>query len=146
MTELKTIDKENFWDIIELAGTPQQEKAGYCAPNSVSIAQAKVQPELKPLAIYHDDTPVGFVMYCIDEDDGEWWLYRLMTDHRYQGKGHARRAMEMVLADVKKDPTRHKMYLGVDPESASAVALYKSLGFAFDGRVYGKEHIMVLQW
>lgn len=146
MTELKTITKENFWNVIELAGTAEQEKAGFCAPNAVSIAQTTVEPGLHPFAIYDGDTPVGFIMYCIDEEDNEWWLYRLMVDKRYQGKGHARRALETVLAKIKQDPDRHKMYLGVEPESESAVALYKSLGFAFDGRVYDKEHIMVLKW
>ena len=45
-----------------------------------SLAQAFVQPECIPLALYAENKPVGFVMYALDEDDHEYWIYRLMID------------------------------------------------------------------
>ncbi len=146
MTELKPITKANFWDVIALAGTARQERARYCAPNAVSLAQTAVETGLRPFAICDGGTPVGFIMYCIDEEDDEWWLCRLMVDKRHQRKGHARHALEAVLAEVKRDTARHRMYLGVEPESTAAVALYQSLGFGFNGQIFDKEHIMVLNW
>ena len=56
-----------------------------------------------------------------------------------------RAALEQVLTRMKADPARHHIYLGVEPENP-AVSLYRSLGFRFDGRVYGREHIMVLDY
>lgn len=141
---LKPIDAENFWDIIALnVGKGQEE---HVTSNAVSIAQAKVQPECIPLAIYAAEKPVGFVMYCIDRDDGEYWLYRLMVDAAHQGKGYARQGMRLVLDEIRKDATRHKMLLGVDPGAKAAVGLYESLGFAFTGQVFGKEHVMELRY
>ena len=114
--------------------------------NAESIAQAYVQPECIPLAIYAADTPVGFAMYCVDRDDNEWWLYRLMVEETYQGRGYGRAALQKLLELVQADRSRHRMYLGVDLTGKASVRLYQSLGFRFDGRVFGKEHIMVLEY
>ena len=66
----KEITKENFWDCVELMVT--EEQVDFVTSNAVSIAQSKVQPECIPLAVYDDKIMVGFLMYCIDEDDGEY--------------------------------------------------------------------------
>lgn len=65
----KEITKENFWDCIELSVA--KEQVDFVTSNAVSIAQSKVQQECIPLAVYVNEIMVGFVMYCIDEDDGE---------------------------------------------------------------------------
>ena len=67
---LKEITKENFWHCVELMVT--EEQVDFVTSNAVSIAQSKVQPECIPLAVYDDKIMVGFLMYCIDEDDGEY--------------------------------------------------------------------------
>lgn len=144
MVTLREITPENFWDIIALHVDPDQEKL--VLSNAVSIAQAKVQPECIPLAIYSDDTPVGFLMYCVDRDDNEYWLYRIMIDRRHQGKGYGRQAMEQVIQIMGEDTDRHRIYLGVHRDGGSSVKLYESLGFRFTGDVYGEEHIMVREY
>ena len=140
MISLKPVDTENFWDVIELRPTPEQEE--WIVSNAISIAQAKVQPECIPLAIYHDDTPVGFCMYCIDRDDGEYWIYRLMIDAASQRRGYGRAALKLLLAWIDEDPSHSKIFLGVDPRGGAAVALYQSEGFSFTGQAFGKERIM----
>ena len=140
MITLRSIDTENFWDVVSLAVAPEQQE--YVVSNAVSIAQAKVQPECVPLAVYANEEPVGFVMYCIDRDDGEYWIYRLMIDKHLQGKGYGRQAMERVLEMIRRDTGRHAVYLGVHRGAAAAVSLYQSLGFTFTGQVFGQEHIM----
>ena len=144
MVTLREITTENFWDVISLSVSPKQEKL--VLTNAVSIAQAKVQPECIPLAIYSGDTPVGFLMYCVDRDDNEYWLYRIMVDHRHQEKGYGRQAMNQLIKTIKKDESRHRIYLGVHRDGGASVKLYESLGFAFTGDVYGEEHIMVMEY
>ena len=144
MVTLGEITHENFWDVISLSVSPEQEKL--VLNNAVSIAQAKVQPECIPLAICSGDTPVGFLMYCVDRDDGEYWLYRLMIDQRHQGKGYGRQAMEQLIDTVKTDKSRHRMFLGVHRDGGASVKLYESLGFVFTGDVCGDEHIMVMEY
>lgn len=85
-------------------------------------------------------------MYCVDQDDNEYWLYRLMIDEKFQSKGYSKAAMNLLLETIQMDTTRHKMYLGVDQAGVASVKLYESLGFKFNGQVFGKEHIMMLEY
>ena len=141
---LQTVTKENFWDCIDLTVHPEQEN--FITSNSISIAQSKIHPEYTPLAIYNDETMVGFIMYCLDSDDDEYWIYRLMIDQHYQGKGFATEALHQVIEIIKDDKTRNQIFLGVPLESEPAVHLYEQAGFKFNGQIFGQEHIMVLNY
>ncbi len=144
MITLQAITKENFWDCIDLMVYPDQQE--FIISNAVSIAQAKVQPECIPLAIYNDATMVGFLMYCLDNDDDEYWIYRLMVDQNYQGQGFATEALHQVIELIKDDKTRNQIFLGVHIESEAAIHLYEQAGFEFNGQIFGQEHIMVLHY
>jgi len=104
-----------------------------------SLAQAKVMDECIPLAIYDNDDLVGFTMYCMDADDNEYWIYRLMIDAAHQGKGYGKAAMQQIFAILREDAEHTVVYLGVKRDNLAATAFYESLGFAPDGRVYGSE-------
>lgn len=144
MVELKKIDRNNLDDILALSVRDDQREL-VCS-NAESIAQAYAQRECIPLAVYAGDSPVGFLMYCLDWDENEYWLYRLMIDARYQGRGYGRQALEQVLERVRRNRARHRIFLGVDRAGVASLALYQSMGFRFDGREYGKERIMVFEW
>lgn len=85
-------------------------------------------------------------MYCIDEDDGEYWIYRMMIDQNSQSKGYGKAALRLLLEIIGKDKTHNKFFLGVHKESTSAVKLYQGTGFVFNGQVFGSEHIMRLDY
>ena len=138
------VTADNFWDVIELSVA--KEQMDFVTTNAVSIAQSKVQPECIPLAVYDDDTLLGFIMYCIDQDDGEYWIYRMMIGEKYQSKGYGKAALQKLLEIIKQDKTRSKVFLGVHKESTYAVKLYESSGFQFNGQVFGSEHIMRLDY
>ncbi len=144
MISFKEITRENFWDCIELSVAEGQ--SNFVTSNAVSIAQARVQPECMPLAVYDDEIMVGFIMYCIDADDGEYWIYRMMIDTKFQSKGYGRQSLEHLLNLLKQDRTHNKVFLGVHKESAYAVKIYKRAGFEFNGQVFGSEHIMKLDY
>jgi len=114
--------------------------------NAISIAQSKVQPECIPLIVYDDDFMVGFIMYCIDEDDGEYWIYRMMIDRKYQSISYGKKALISLLDIIKQDKHHNKIFLGVHKESIFAVKLYNSVGFEFTGQVFGNEYIMRLDY
>ncbi len=144
MIEFREITKENFWECVELSVS--KEQIDFVTSNAISIAQSKVQPECIPLAVYDNDIMVGFLMYCIDENDGEYWIYRMMVDEKYQSKGYGKQMLEKLLGLIKQDRTRNKIFLGVHKESINAVKLYKRFGFYFNGQVFGNEHIMRLDY
>ena len=143
MVSLKEINRDNFWEAVSLEVSPEQ--TSFVTSNAVSIAQSKVQPECITLAVYDDELMVGFVMYCIDEDDGEYWIYRMMVDNNYQSKGYGKKTMQLLLDRIKEDKSRNKIFLGVHKESF-AVDLYKKFGFEFNGQVFGSEYIMRLDY
>lgn len=144
MIELREITQENLDDILELqVGEHQRELV---ASNAVSLAQCHVQPECIPLAIYRNDLPVGFLLYCLDRDDGQYWLYRLMIARSQQNKGYGRAAMKLLLERIKNDKSHRRIVLGVNPAGGASVYLYRSLGFVPTGQVFGKEQIMALEY
>jgi len=138
---LREIDQKNFDEVISL----KAEK--YCAPNLYSLAQAKVFPEAVPLAIYHDDKPVGFIMYGIDpRDNDEYWIDRFMIDEKYQRNGFGNKALEMVIDIIKQDKTHDKIKISTNPENMVARKLYAKLGFCETGELHGDEVLMILTY
>jgi diamine N-acetyltransferase len=69
-----------------------------------------------------------------------------MIDRRFQGKGYAKEAMNLIINAIKADKSKHKILLGVDKSGDISVKLYESLGFMFNGQVFGKENIMQLEY
>ena len=144
MITLRNIDYNNFWEIIEL--NVYENQHNFLTSNAVSIAQSKVQPEYIPLAIYSDEKAIGFAMYGIGRDDGQYWIYKFMIDRRYQSKGFGKVALQLLINQIQKDKTHNKILLGVHRESIVAIKLYHSLGFEFNGQIFGKDRIMELSY
>lgn len=80
---LQPITADNFGQAINLKVTPEQES--FVASNVLSLAQSKFYPFLIPVAIYEGEEMVGFLMYMLDEEDGRYWLTRLMVAPERQG-------------------------------------------------------------
>ncbi|NNE55200.1 MAG: GNAT family N-acetyltransferase, partial [Flavobacteriales bacterium] len=107
---LRAIDQANFRDCIDLKVSPDQEP--FVAPNVFSLAQAKANPLLTPLAIYdgsicghepgENDPMVGFLMYQIM--DGVGFVVRMMIGSPYQKRGYGRAAMVEVIRRFKLMP------------------------------------------
>lgn len=144
MIKLIEIDSENFWDVVKLKVTKEQEE--FVASNTFSIAQSKVQPECIPLAVYDDELLVGFMMYCMDTEDNEYWIFRVMVDAKYQSKGYGRKAMNALIDKLKEDKEHHMVYISFEPHNEWAKALYESLGFRPDGRELNGEIVYKLEY
>ncbi|MBD7970498.1 GNAT family N-acetyltransferase [Paenibacillus gallinarum] len=143
MIEFREIDRNNLFDVIKLGVADGQKE--FVATNLFSIAQAKAFPECICLSIYHDDILVGFTMYCIDYEDKEYWISRLMIDEKYQSKGYGKAAMEKLIDRIKEDK-KHKVIYIFEPENTWAKHLYEKLGFAADGRVIEGEVVYKLEY
>ena len=78
------IDKDNWTECIKLKA--KQEQEGFIASNLYSIAQYQFLEHFEAMAIYEEQTMVGFALYGLDSDDGNYWIYRLMIDGNFQGR------------------------------------------------------------
>lgn len=144
MIYLREINKDNFFDVIRLKVSEEQKN--FVASNVFSIAQSKVQTECIPHAIYNDTYAVGFLMYCIDCDDNNYWIYRLMIDEKYQSNGYGKKAMEIIIERIKEDKSRNVIYISFEPENESARLLYEKLGFVSDNRIIEEELVYKLEY
>ncbi|MDZ5713286.1 GNAT family N-acetyltransferase [Jeotgalibacillus haloalkalitolerans] len=129
MVYLKRIDKDNWLKAISLK--VREDQQNFVASNAVSLAQLNFLPGFHAQGIYADDKMVGFTLYGIDEDDGEYWMYRMMIDEKHQGKGYGKAAIECVIEDIRqhKEDRHTTLTLSYEPENTFAGALYQSMGF-----------------
>jgi len=127
LVRLREITRDNYKNCCLMKVKKEQES--FVATNSFSLAQSKYEPECIPLAIYNDEDMVGFLMYCIDVNDGNYWIYRLMIDENHQRQGYAYEAMTMLLRVIAADKSHDKVYIDCRHDNIAAQELYKKLGF-----------------
>lgn len=135
---LRLIDKNNWRECIKLKVKPEQEK--FVGSNENSLALAYVYREMKPRGIYLDEKIIGFIMYALDSDDNIYYINRFMIDENYQGNGYGRKALEILIQQLKIEKVKtldiiHK------PDNHSAIKIYKSLGFEFTDEKLGDDII-----
>ncbi|PWW29000.1 diamine N-acetyltransferase [Cytobacillus oceanisediminis] len=138
------LNAENWYDCCLLEVS--EEQIAYLEPNAVSIAQSKFETTLKPYAIYFEEKVVGFFMFnTVREELYGYWIYRIMVDKNYQGKGIGKKATELMIAEMAKLPDVKNIVVGYHPENQGAHNLYRSLGFVGHGDRFGKEMAVVKQ-
>ena len=139
---LKLIDRSNYNECIALRTGEGQER--FVAPNICSLVQAAYEPDLFPLAIYREETMVGFLLYDFDWEAGGWSVSRLMVDARWQNQGIGARALEQFLLYFQRKHGDLPLYTSAEVENTVAIALYEKAGFTrretfsyeIDGAVY----------
>jgi diamine N-acetyltransferase len=143
MVQLKEITMENFFEVISLEVGEDQN---FVASNVISIAQSKVDPSMIPLAIYNDQTAVGFLMYGIDPSDNIYWIIRLMVDERYQKKGYGKKAMDIIIDKIKEDKNYNKIVVSTNQRNTLGIEFYKKLGFKSTGKIIDEEEVLELNY
>lgn len=159
MVKLTRINPNNVWDIIKLKVADSQSE--FVASNDMSIIEAYTTITANgyayPFGIYDDEVPVGFLMIGFDTDDywinapsiasGNYNLWRLMIDEKYQHKGYGRKAIELALEFIKTYPCGKAEYcwLSYEPENEVARKLYASFGFKETGEKDDEEIVAALR-
>lgn len=142
IVKLVEVNTENWYECCNLALSSDQKV--YMEPNAISIAQSKFEPSLQPFAIYADEKVVGFLMYnTVPEELDGYWIYRIMVDKEYQGKGIGKAATKLMISEIAKLPNSKKIVVGYHPENLGAHNLYASLGFVDKGDRFGREMAVI---
>jgi diamine N-acetyltransferase len=130
---LREITPENFRECLSLQVEPWQVE--FVAPNVKSLAEAKINPTLFPLAIYDraalgaplsDHRMVGFTMYELIASVG--FILRVI-DRPYQRQGYGRAAMREVIRRLRLYPEVQLIATSHRRENVAAAKLYQGLGF-----------------
>ncbi|MFA5308134.1 MAG: GNAT family N-acetyltransferase [Dehalococcoidales bacterium] len=136
---LREINKDNWKECIALQVGDEQKT--FVVANVYSLAEAGFYPAYQPLAVYHGNMMVGFIMYGKDPDDGCYRILRLMIDRKYQRMGYGKAAMHEVIRLLKEKPDCDSISISHVPENVIADKLYSSLGFCETGEVIGGETV-----
>jgi diamine N-acetyltransferase len=147
---LREITSENRAAVEAL--TVAESQAEYVASVSESLVEAAETPDACPWyrAIYAGDTPVGFVMISdgITVTNpaylGPYFLWRLLIDRRYQGRGYGSAALRLVVEYVRMRPNARVLLCSAVQGPASPIGFYLRQGFRTTGEVHEGEIVIEL--
>ena len=159
MLELKKINRNNVAEILKLEVFDNQKS--FVATNNSSIIEAYIaiteNNHVFTFGIYKDNTPIGFLMigFDVNSDDegapriakGNYNIWRLMIDKKFQGKGFGKKAINLALEFINTFPCGIAKYCWLSYESDNDVArkLYKSVDFVETDETYGEEIVAILE-
>jgi len=152
MITLQKITSKNCFEICNLKADKR-----FVATNEISLIEAYayyVENGVGPVAfgIYHNETPVGFMMaeYCHDLDDNDgkpyYYLWRMMIDNNHQRKGYGKAALDLMVKVLKTFPLgkAEKLFTSYVPGDEGPEKFYEKFGFVKTGEMVGDEVGMVL--
>lgn len=146
----REIDKKNLIEIMKLSDTLPEAQKRCVAPNVVSIAQGSVHSYAYYRGIYLEDTPVGFFMLSIPneetertKEDNEFFLWRFMIAYEHQHKHYGTEVLDHMVEIGKK--LGHKT-LGTSCQmgEVSPYDFYINYGFVDTGKVEHGEQVLLL--
>ncbi|WP_339229708.1 GNAT family N-acetyltransferase [Oceanobacillus sp. FSL K6-2867] len=143
MVHLETITKNNWLDAISLR--VREDQAGFVASNAISLAQLNFLEKFHAKGIFLHGEMIGFTLYGVDEEDNEYWIYRMMIDQKHQGKGYGVKSIQLIIDDIKmiKEEHHHTITLSYEPENQHAKHVYEKLGFQdVEGLINEGEQVM----
>ena len=144
---LREITCQNIKAILELSVSKEQKKV-YPRSNGYSIAEGHFPTDNDRVwmrAIYAGDLPVGFLMTSEAPDRGEYLLWRLMVDAKYQRNRYGFRAVELLINRIKASPKARKLVTSHLKGEGNAGPFYQKLGFKYTGEIlHGNDYIMEL--
>ncbi len=141
---IRPISSENdLWYATEVCRlAPGQEE--YVNSSAFSIGRAYLQPNDNiPCLIYHDTSPVGFLLlrhWEVDQSNG--WSYYL--DHAAQGFGYGTAAAKLAVRILKQADPEVPIKLTAEVSNIKAHHLYQKIGFALSDELDGDDLVFVL--
>jgi len=144
---LQAITPDNYMECLRLQVEPAQ--AHFVATNAKSLAEAKADPTLVPLAIYDRAalgylpphipvSMVGFIMYELKGNVG--FILRLMIDRTQQRQGYGRAAVLEVIRRLKLTPEVQMIATSHQHGNEASANLFRGLGFVPWEIAWAKEH------
>ena len=133
---IKKIDEINWKSVSELTVHPSQKD--FIEPNAESLLEAAYDKrhDWVPLALYKDQTLVGFTMIGgFNKKENYIWLDRFMLDEAFQGQGLSKPFMKKIIAFIKDIWDADTIVLSIEPANIKARRIYEQLGFKKNGMI-----------
>jgi diamine N-acetyltransferase len=151
---LEEITDQNREAVLALCVAPGQER--FVSSVADSLADAAAYPHAKPWyrAVYASGEPtgparpVGFVMVSWNlepqppEIIGPWFLWRLLIDKRYQGRGYGAEVVRQI-AELVRAEGATELLTSYVPEDGGPAGFYQRLGFEPTGELDATGELIV---
>jgi len=136
LRELTAVNRES---VLALHVLPDQER--FVGTVAGALTDAADYPQANPWyrAIYAGDEPVGFVMIswdCIPQPPeiiGPWFLWKLLIDHRHQGRGYGAETIRVVAEVISRAGAKELLTSCFPHLDGSPAPFYERLGFVATG-------------
>ena len=135
MITLEEITSANIHRVLALSVSGKQ-KFTYPRSNAYSIAEGTFPPDKDPVwmrAICKDGDPVGFFMTSEAPQDGDYFLWRMMIDERYQGHGYGEQAIQLLIKRIKNNGKARELFLSHLEGNVEAGEFFRKIGFSYTG-------------
>lgn len=134
--ELRPVNLHNYYRVLLLELAPDQ--AHYLWSNGNALAEAAYVPDQHAEAIHAGGELVGlatwgrwhpYFAYGDPPDPGSYSLDHLMIAAPFQGRGHGRRALDLLLARIAGRPDCRRIVISIHRDNLVARGLYERAGF-----------------
>ncbi len=146
MVTLQPITDSNREAVESLRVSPAQEQ--FVSGVADSLLEAAEEPDGRALywAVYDAETPVGFVM--ISDEVGApgyipQYLWRLLIDERYQGRGYGTATLDLVVEYFRSRPGVEVMWTSAGQGDGSPVTFYERYGFERTGEIVFDDELLL---
>jgi len=149
VVSLRPIDHANRGQVEALGVSSVQQRS--VAGVAESLAEAVDDPAGRAIywAVYAEDRPVGFVMISDEVDDPKHiaqYLWRLLIDERYQGRGYGTAALDLIVEYFRARPGVDVVWTSCGEGDGSPLGFYERYGFEQTGdRVFDDEILLRLR-
>ena len=138
MIGLRPVDDTNRDLLCELRLKPGQEQ--FVTSVAGSIAEALDEPGGKAIqwGLYDGEMPVGFVMISDEVDGDEYfsqYLWKLLIDERYQGRGYGRAAVDCVVEYLRARTGVDRLLTSCVVGEGGPLGFYERYGFVPTGDI-----------
>ncbi len=150
---LEEITDENLGAVLALRVAPGQEQ--FVSSVRDSLAEAAEYPDARPWyrAVFAAGPagpvgPIGFVMVSWNVEPqppeiiGPWFLWKLLIDERYQGRGHGAAVVRQI-AELVRSEGATELLTSFVPGDDGPAGFYQRLGFALTGELDESGEVIV---
>jgi len=148
VVSLKPLSDSNRAEAEALSVSPSQER--FVSDVAQSLREAAEHPDAQPIyrVVYDDDIPVGFVMIADEVLSPEYvrhYLWKLLIDERYQGKGFGTDVLDLLVEYFRARPGVEVLTTSAGLGEGSPIPFYERYGFKRTGEVEDGEVVLQLK-
>ncbi len=130
--KLRQIDRHHKEEFV--GANVSEELERFMARNLDTIAGHGPNTEFIPYAVLnHEGRTVGFIMVGSREEEGHYWLAKLMIDSCERRKGYGSAALQKAIGLLRASPGCRSVVVSYAPGNAAAKGLLEHLGFVSTG-------------